>query len=167
MELCTIVTCAEPYTIFHSEKIKALKTVVDEYYGEPVLVAYNFKFQHDEIKKAFKNAVDIKEDNAVERWCEGKINLLLAHPASAGHGLNLQSGGRVIVWYSLPWSLEHYDQFNARLYRKGQIKPVVVHRIIARATAEEEVATALENKSSTQDGLLDAIKLKQQLKEGI
>lgn len=90
---------------------------------------------------------------------DGKIKILLAHPASAGHGLNLQKGGNVIVWYGLNWSLEYYQQFNARLHRQGQEKPVTIAHIITKDTIDERVMSAIESKAETQEELIQALKL--------
>ena len=94
----------------------------------------------------------------VNAWNAGKIPLLIAHPASAGHGLNLQKGGHIIVWFGLTWSLELYMQANARLYRQGQSQPVMVYHIIARGTMDEEVMKVLARKENRQDALIDAVK---------
>jgi SNF2 family DNA or RNA helicase len=94
----------------------------------------------------------------IDRWNDGKIPLLLAHPASAGHGLNLQKGGRTIIWFGLPWSLELYSQFNGRLHRQGQDKPVLVYHILVGDTADEAVHATLTQKDATQQDLLEAIK---------
>ena len=94
----------------------------------------------------------------IERWNNKEINLLLAHPASAGHGLNLQTGGNIIVWFGLNWSLELYDQFNARLHRQGQTEPVIIHHILAKETIDETVFEVLQGKQINQNTLLNALK---------
>ena len=91
-------------------------------------------------------------------WNRGEVDILLAHPASCAYGLNLQAGGRNVIWYTLTWSLELYQQANARLYRQGQEKPVIVHRLLVRGGADEDVAKALEAKDRTQDALIEALK---------
>jgi SNF2 family DNA or RNA helicase len=96
----------------------------------------------------------------IAKWNRGEIGMLLAHPASAGHGLNLQAGGHIIVWFGLPWSLELYEQANARLHRQGQEKSVIVHHIIAENTIDETVLVALKNKANVQNALMDAVKAK-------
>lgn len=141
----------------HDEKLDILEHIINET-GSPVLVAYNFKHDLVRLRERFPDAVDVKETNAVERWNRGEIPILLAHPASAGHGLNLQAGGHVMVWFGLNWSLELYQQFNARLRRKGQTKPVICHHLIAEDTVDEKVLDALDGKDLTQSALLDALK---------
>ncbi len=145
------------YQTLHDAKLDALDEIVAET-SEPILVAYNFKSDLARLKKRYPKAVAIDERNAMKRWNEGKIDMLLAHPASAGHGLNLQKGGSTIVWFGLNWSLELYQQFNGRLHRQGQTKPVVVHHIVAKDTVDETVLTALTEKNITQKALLNALK---------
>ncbi|CAM3776944.1 SNF2-related protein [Litorimonas haliclonae] len=143
----------------HSLKLDALSDIIDEAAGSPVLVAYNYKSDAERIQNRFKQAVLLDADNAtIEKWNAGKIPLLLAHPASAGHGLNLQDGGNTLVWYGLNWSLELYQQFNKRLHRQGQTKPVIAHHIIIKDSVDETVMAALEAKNTTQKALLDALK---------
>ena len=117
------------------------------------------------MKKESPESVVIEKDNSIlDKWNEGKIPILLAHPASAGHGLNLQKGGSLIVWYGLSWSLELYQQFNARLHRQGQTKPVRVLHILADDTADQTVLSALMCKTDTQDLLLDVVESLRKLK---
>ena len=142
----------------HNFKIDALEEIINEHPGQPVLVAYCFKSDLARIKKKFPHAVDIKEEGAIEKWNRKEINLLLAHPASAGHGLNLQTGGNIIVWFGLNWSLELYDQFNARLHRQGQTEPVMIHHILAKETIDETVFEVLQGKQINQNTLLNALK---------
>ncbi len=142
----------------HRHKLDALEDIVAEACGRPVLVAYTFKSDKVRIKRHFKNAVAIDEDGAIEKWNTGNVPLLLAHPASAGHGLNLQQGGNIVVWYGLNWSLELYQQFNARLHRQGQRKPVFVHHLVMSDSVDVTVLEALQNKRITQKALLDALK---------
>ena len=125
--------------------------------GKPVLIVYNFKHDLERIKKRF----DVKELRTSEdfrRWNEGEIPLAMIHPQSAGHGLNLQHGGSTIIWFSLTWSLEFYEQTNARLFRQGQKDTVVIHHILCEETIDENVVMALKNKSKTQEALLKAVK---------
>ena len=105
-----------------------------------------------------QNPRTLKSQQDIKDWNEGKIGMLLAQPASMGHGLNLQAGGHIIVWYGLNWSLELYQQANARLYRQGQKNGVIIHRLIAKGTVDEEVAKRLEKKDSAQEDLLEALK---------
>lgn len=142
----------------HNLKIETLKEIVDENPEDNILVAYNYKHELQALLQAFPEAVQLdKKGLAVERWNKGEIKILLAHPASAGHGLNLQHGGSLIAWYGFTWSLELYQQFNARLYRQGQNKKVrVMH--IAVGEIEHKLMTALAKKDVTQAMLLKSLK---------
>lgn len=149
-------------TRFHEEKIEALREVIEEANGDNVFVAYNFKSDVRAIKAAFPEARLLGKDTSViDEWNRGEIPLLLAHPQSAGHGLNLQFGGGTIAWYGLTWNLENYLQFNKRIHRHGQTrKSVIIHHLIARGTIDETVMKAIRNKDSDQNALLDALKEK-------
>lgn len=143
----------------HKGKIEALKELIEDNPTENILVAYNYKSDKERILKAFPTATTLdKEGLAVDEWNKGNIKMLLAHPASAGHGLNLQKGGSMIVWFGLTWSLEYYQQFNARLHRQGQQKPVRVVHIVAEGCIDERVCEVLQQKEITQDRLIDALK---------
>ncbi len=143
----------------HDTKLDALEEIVQEAAGQPVLVAYNYKSDLARIRKRFSLAEHIGgSPDTIDRWNAGEVPLLLAHPASAGHGLNLQQGGNVIVWFGLNWSLELYQQFNARLHRQGQTKPVIVHHLAIKESVDETVLAALRGKHVTQKALLDALK---------
>ena len=141
----------------HSRKLDALEGLIEAANGKSVLVYYSYKHDRDRISERF-NAREIKDDKDISEWNTGKIQLAIAHPASCGHGLNLQSGGSTIVWFGLTWSLELYQQANARLYRQGQKNTVVVHHIITKGTVDEKVMTALKNKDIGQASLMEAIK---------
>lgn len=144
---------------FHSEKIQALKDIIDTT-DEPVLVFYGYRHERERLLKAFEG-LDPREINSPEDitdWNEGKIRLLIAHPASVGYGLNLQDGGHIVVWYSLPWSLELYQQANARLYRQGQTKPVIINHLIMVGTVDEDVMRSLKAKDTGQAALMEALK---------
>ena len=141
----------------HTAKLDALREIVEST-NEPILVAYSYKSDLAVLKREFPQAVVIgKDDSTLDKWNNGDIPILLAHPASAGHGLNLQKGGSLIVWYGLSWSLELYQQFNARLHRQGQTKPVRVLHILAENTADNAVLTALSEKEDVQDKLLNVV----------
>ncbi len=144
----------------HDLKIEALKEILNDYPGKPVMVFYNFKHDLAKLKEAFKNEEpkELKCEEDKEAWDKGEIRLLLAHPASMGHGLNLQSGGSIIVWYGLTWSLELYQQANARLYRQGQKDTVIINHLITKGTEDEEVIRSLKDKSYNQDELIEALK---------
>lgn len=144
--------------ILHDEKLKALEELIEAAQGEPVLVFYQFKSDLDRIRAVFNYAKTIDDDNIMADWNAGKVPLLLLHPQSAGHGLNLQQGGRIIAWFGLPWSLEYYQQANARLYRQGQTKPVRIYHIIAKGTIDERVLEVLSGKDKRQADLLEAVK---------
>lgn len=144
----------------HDQKLQALQSIIEEAAGGPILVAYNFKSDAETIAAACAGAVLLDKDpETINRWNRGEIAILLAHPASAGHGLNLQKGGNIAVWYGLNWSLELYQQFNARLHRQGQTKPVVIHHLATKDTIDETVLAALARKDVTQAALLNALKL--------
>lgn len=146
----------------HDVKLDALKDIVEDANGQPVLVAWTFQFDRDRIMehlKAYKPR-ELKTNKDIEEWNAGKIQVLLAHPASAGHGLNLQAGGNIIVWYGQTWSLELYQQFNARLYRQGQQKGVVVNHLVVKGTHDMDVIKALQSKDKKQNNLMSSIKAK-------
>lgn len=144
----------------HEVKLDALEEIVEAANGQPVLVFYAFKHDAARILKRLKGygakQIDGAEDIAA--WNRGEIPVMLAHPASAGHGLNLQKGGHIMVWFSLPWSLELYMQANARLHRQGQSQPVRSYKLIAKGTIDEDIAAALDKKSDKQEALMAAIK---------
>ena len=144
----------------HEEKLEKLKELVEAANGSPVLVAYQYQHDLHRIMKALKeyNPVKLEKPEQIAEWNAGKIDVLVTHPASAGHGLNLQKGGNILVWFGNTWSLELYMQFNARLYRQGQPKPVYIHHIVTRGTIDEKIIKALSDKKETQDGLMQSIK---------
>lgn len=140
------------------KKLQALVEIVDCANGKPVLCFYNYKHDLERIQKALKFAVKLDSSETIEKWNNGEIKLLLSHPASAGHGLNLQSGGNIIVWFGVNWSLELYMQANARLHRQGQKESVIIHHLITEKTVEERVLQALNGKKEVQDGLIEYLK---------
>lgn len=142
----------------HSAKINALSELVDETAGDNLFIAYNYRHERAAILNKFPHAVDIKSDGAVDAWNRGEIQMLLAHPASSGHGLNLQDGGRRVVWYSPTWSNELKLQLDARLHRQGQTKTTFVHTIIAADTIDDDIIYAVNNKKTLQDILIRALK---------
>lgn len=143
----------------HDAKIKALKEIVDENAGKPMLVAYNFRSDAERLLKAFPKAVQMGKDmNVIDRWNRGEIEMLLVHPKSAGHGLNLQHGGSIMVWFSLTWNLEEYLQANKRLHRQGQQRAVIIHHLAAEGTIDENVMQALRRKDGVQEDLLNAVR---------
>ena len=144
----------------HDEKLEKLQEIVEAANGAPVLVAYSFIHDLDRIMNALKEykPVKLEKPEHIAQWNDGKIQVLVTHPASAGHGLNLQKGGNILVWFGNTWSLELYMQFNARLYRQGQTKPVYIHHIVSKGTVDEKIIKALSGKKETQDGLMQSIK---------
>lgn len=142
----------------HDRKLDALEDLVEAANGKPLLVAYWYKHDLQRIKARFKNARCIDTAKDIDDWNAGKIPLALIHPASAGHGLNLQDGGCTIVWFGLTWSLELYQQLNARLWRQGQKHTVVIHHIVTKGTHDEDVMRALENKDTRQSALIEAVR---------
>lgn len=144
--------------VLHDCKLNALKEIIEANAGKPVLVFYAYKHDLAELQRAFKRTRVLSGAEAMDEWNAGRIPLLLAHPASTAYGLNLQAGGNIIVWYGLTWSLELYQQANARLHRQGQDKPVIVHHLVAEDTMDENVMLALRTKCAGQDALLEAVK---------
>ena len=145
--------------LVHEEKLEALDQIIEEAEGENVLVFYAYRHELDRLRQRYPEAVDIKEKDAIRRWKAGKIRILLAHPASAGHGLNLQSGGHISVWYSLTTSLELYQQACKRLHRQGQTRPVINYVLLSRGTYDEVVYyQILQRKEKDQNGVLAALK---------
>lgn len=146
----------------HGEKLDVLREIVEAAQGRPVLVFYNFQHDRERIRQSLeKRGVPIEElkgPDVITRWNRREIPVLLAHPASAAYGLNLQAGGNTIVWFGLNWSLELYQQANARLYRQGQKEPVIVHHLVVDGGVDAMVMEALQSKRVTQDSLLEALK---------
>lgn len=145
------------YHIVHDKKMEALEQLIEEANGKPVLIAYWFKADKERIEQRFK-VREIQSAGDIEDWNKGEIQVGLIHPASAGHGLNLQQGGCTLIWFGLTWSLELYQQTNARLYRQGQNQTVVIHHIITKNTIDEDVVKALKRKERTQEALMSAVK---------
>lgn len=145
----------------HDAKLDALEDLVEAANGNPVMVFYYFKFDFERIRNRFSDLKmrTIESEQDVADWNDGKIDMLLVHPASVGHGLNLQHGGSTIIWYTLPnWDLELYQQANARLYRQGQSKTVMIYHIIAKDTVDEAMLQALNDKDVSQRALIEALK---------
>lgn len=144
----------------HEAKLDALEEIVEAANGSPVLVFYSFRHDVARIMKRLKayhpKEIDGQED--IQAWNDGRIPVMLAHPASAGHGLNLQQGGHIMVWFGLPWSLELYQQANARLHRQGQSQPVRSYAIMTKGTMDADVKKALSGKTDRQDALMEAVK---------
>lgn len=143
----------------HDGKLDALEDMIEAANGKPLLVAYWFKHDRERILKRFP-ARDISTKKDIEDWNAGKIPLALIHPASAGHGLNLQEGGSTVVWFSMTWSLELYQQLNARLYRQGQKHTVIIAHLVTEGTVDEDILLALERKDNTQSAMIEAVKIR-------
>ena len=143
---------------FHNRKLDALEDIIEAANGKPLLVAYWFKHDLERIKQRF-DVREIKSSKDITDWNSGKIPVAVIHPASAGHGLNLQAGGSTLIWFGLTWSLELYQQTNARLWRQGQTAgTVVIQHIITKGTIDERILKALSMKELTQNSLIDAVK---------
>ncbi|HAR6121605.1 TPA: DEAD/DEAH box helicase [Staphylococcus pseudintermedius] len=153
-----VYTDDESVRHFHDRKLDKLEEIIEESQGQPLLVFYNFKHDKERIMERFDEVVTLDDKGYKDKWNACKVKILLAHPASAGHGLNLQQGGHIIVWFGLTWSLELYQQANARLYRQGQQHTTIIHHIMTDNTIEQRVYQALQNKELTQDELMKAIK---------
>lgn len=151
-------------TRIHEAKLEALDEIIEAADG-PVLVYYNFIEDRDRILQRYKDARQLSGDQDIRDWNEGRIPILVAHPASAGYGLNLQDGGHIMAWYGLPWSLEQYQQAVARLHRQGQTKPVIIYHLLAAGTVDEQVSKSLQNKDTTQTALLRVLKERRQQNE--
>lgn len=147
----------------HSRKLDALEDIIESMNGKPLLVAYWFRHDLERISERLSSlhipCTKLDTADSISRWNKGEIPVALIHPASAGHGLNLQNGGSALVWFGLTWSLELYQQTNARLWRQGQTaETVVIQHIIAKGTIDEKILKALKNKDRTQSALIDAVK---------
>lgn len=141
----------------HDRKLEALDDIIESMNGKPLLIAYWYRHDLERIKSRF-SVREIKTSEDISDWNDGKIPVALIHPASAGHGLNLQNGGSTLVWFGLTWSLELYQQTNARLYRQGQKNTVVIQHIITKGTIDEQILKALQKKNKTQADLIDAVR---------
>ena len=148
------------YKVTSDKKLDALSEIVDTSQGQPILCFYSYRHDCERILKRFKGAKKLESAEDIAKWNAGEIPLLLAHPAGAGHGLNLQDGGHIIVWFGLTWSLEQYQQANARLHRQGQKHTVVIHHLITDGTMDSKVLDSLQGKKDVQDELLESLKVK-------
>lgn len=141
----------------HDRKLDALEDLIESAGGSPVLIAYWFKHDLERIKQRFA-VREIRTEADIRDWNEGKITVAAIHPAAAGHGLNLQDGGSMLVWFSLTWSLELYQQTNGRLYRQGQKETVRIFHLVCKGTIDEEILAALQMKDASQNRLIEAVK---------
>lgn len=152
----------------HDRKLDALEDIIEAANGKPLLVAYWFRHDLERIRKRLENLkieyAQISSPSSIEMWNRGEFAVGLIHPASAGHGLNLQNGGSHLVWFGLTWSLELYQQTNARLWRQGQTDTVVIHHLIAKDTIDEDVMAALRKKERSQSALINAVKARLEVK---
>jgi SNF2 family DNA or RNA helicase len=158
MQICNGFIYNDNEVIYvHNNKIEMLKEIVADNPNENILVFYQFKEDLNRLKQQFKDAKELTYEN-LELWDKGKIPMLLANPKSAGHGLNLQAGGSIIVWYSLNYSLEQYLQANARLYRQGQLKAVRILHLITKGTIEQKMYDVLTDKNRNQTKIIDYLR---------
>lgn len=141
----------------HDRKLETLEDLVEAANGKPVLIAYWYRHDLARIRERI-GAVELDSADDFRKWNAGEIPVAVIHPASAGHGLNLQAGGSTLIWFGLTWSLELYQQMNARLWRQGQKETVVIHHLIAKDTLDERVMEALEKKDCGQSALVDAVR---------
>lgn len=170
LQLCNGAVYDEDRGVHHIHdcKMDALKEIVESLKGHNILLFYSFQHDKDRIMKEFPQCRELKTVQDQKDWNDGKIELLLAHPASAAYGLNLQDGGNHMIWFGLNWSLELYQQALKRLHRQGQKQKVIVHQLLVKGKRDEDVAKALEGKSDTQQALLDSLKARiQEVKERI
>jgi SNF2 family DNA or RNA helicase len=164
LQLCNGAVYGENREVveIHKCKIEAFLELVEGLNGKPALVFYNFQHDVERIKKALAGSGlrvrELKSSQEENDWNNKKIDILLAHPASCAYGLNLQQGGNHVIWFGLNWSLELYQQANKRLHRQGQTEKVIIHHLAVEGGVDEDVLAALEDKSSTQDKLMDALK---------
>ncbi len=150
------------FHVVHDLKIEAAKEIIEDANGKPVLIAWTYRHDMERLMVALKkyNPRELKVDKDIKDWNDGKIQVMLMHPASGGHGLNLQAGGHIIIWFGQTWSLELEQQFNARLDRQGQKEVVIINKLVACKTIDQDVIKAQERKSAKQDGLMEAVKAK-------
>ncbi len=150
------------WVLIHDLKLKVLEEIMEANEDKPIMVFYQYQHDLERLQDYFKHfePIVLKTDQDKRDWDEGKIRMLLAHPASMGHGLNLQAGGHIIVWFGLTWNLEQYQQANARLYRQGQKESVIIHHICVSRTADDIVMERLTAKRIVQDDLIEAVKAK-------
>lgn len=150
------------FHVVHDLKIEAAKELIEDANGKPVLIAWTYRHDMERLKVALKkyNPRELKVDKDIKDWNEGKIQVMMMHPASGGHGLNLQAGGHIIIWFGQTWSLELEQQFNARLDRQGQEDVVIINKLVACKTIDQDVIRAQDRKSAKQDGLMEAVKAK-------
>lgn len=146
------------YEDIHELKLDALSEIVELNEGKNILVFYSYRHDLERLKMRFKGSKMLETSLDITNWNKGKIPMVLAHPASAGHGLNLQSGGNIIVWFGLPWSLELYQQANARLHRQGQKESVIIHHLLCKGTVDNRVMSSLQGKRKVQDDLIQYLK---------
>ncbi|MFZ7648305.1 SNF2-related protein [Staphylococcus saprophyticus] len=145
-------------THIHDKKLELLDEIIEESQGQPILVMYNYKHDKERLLERYSFAETLDSDDYMERWNNGEIQMLITHPASAGHGLNLQYGGSIMVWFGLTWNLEYYEQANARLYRQGQKKTTIIHHLLTENSIDQKVYESLKNKKLGQTELMNAVK---------
>lgn len=146
------------WEVIHDEKLDVLEEIIEEANGKPVLVFYSFKHDLARIKQRIKEVRELKTNQDMTDWNAGKIQVMACHPGSAGHGLNLQAGGNIIVWFGVNWSLELYLQANARLHRQGQLMPVIIYHLLCKGTMDIDVIRVLSGKEAGQEGMMKALR---------
>lgn len=146
------------YRRLHDYKLNLLQEIVESFSHEPIIIAYNYKHELARIRKLLPTAVLLKGQNEIDAWNNGEIPILVCHPRSCGYGVNLQKGGSVLIWYTLPWSLELYDQMIARIYRQGQKHTTRVVKLLMPGTIDERVLSTLSNKSKLQQNFIKHLK---------
>jgi len=146
------------YHVMHNLKIDTVEEIAENNSGKPILIAWSYRHDMHRLKERFKQARELKTEKDIDDWNAGKIPMLLMHPASGGHGLNLQAGGNIIIWFGQTWNLELYQQLNARLDRQGQENKVIIHHLVAKKTIEQDVVRAISRKAEGQEALLKAVR---------
>jgi len=146
------------YHVMHNLKIDTVEEIAENNSGKPILIAWSYRHDMHRLKERFKQARELKTEKDIDDWNAGKIPMLLMHPASGGHGLNLQAGGNIIIWFGQTWNLELYQQLNARLDRQGQENKVIIHHLVAKKTVEQDVVRAISRKAEGQEALLKAVR---------
>ena len=153
-----VYTEDDNFIVLHDAKLEALGDLIESAQGHPVLVYYAYQHDAARILNRYPDARQLVTPEDVNDWNAGRIQIMIAHPASAGHGLNLQAGGNIVIWFGLTWSLELYQQANARLHRQGQQLPVTIYHVITKGTVDENVMKVLSGKAEKQDELIEAVK---------
>jgi SNF2 family DNA or RNA helicase len=148
------------YHVVHEYKLNALEEIIEAADGKPVIVFYTFQHDLTRVRQRFPDLRVLKTSQDIRDWNDGTVEVMAAHPASAGHGLNLQAGGNIVVWFGIPFDLELFQQANKRLHRMGQTKPVIIHLLVVKGTMDEDALDALNGKSTMQEAMIRAVKVR-------